>query len=257
MNLNIAASSLARRRFTFRCLILGAKVARNGFARALVVVSATIFGLCSVTGAEPLARGFAVNLGDMRLRTAEEYDYPRSPPGFKGNTKDITMESFGLAFWMPDLAPLEGSAFSNPDRRPRESSRPHPGPDEYIVIVRTFARAKAYEAKGSPSPETALRNLERWLVSYDLIDDHGLKRLLPAGPAKLPTATWFDFSDANTSADLSCFLEGEAPNPGCLVRLVLNDFDIYAVLDIPADARYQVPKIAAGIRTLLRRWIEK
>lgn len=203
---------------------------------------------------EASAKVITVLLAGLKLRVPETYVFPQG--GEITEFGPVRMQGISIAFWMPDLAAPERNMFFTTTYRPSETRRPFPRGDEHLVIVRSMGPTDVRKRRGQPPPAVGIENLRTAVESSDLVEDRGLTRIVPTGRYPLPKATWFSLSEPATPFILTCFLEGEAPNPGCLVDLQFVDLDLTATLSIPTDARYGTARVAAGLRTLLDRWSE-
>ncbi len=152
------------------------------------------------------------------------------------------MDWTSIAFWVPDFQPPERDLSGKRDKRPVESSRPAPGPDEWVLKIIRLEPMRD-EDKGLPEMVASSRKYI-WSGHQEVPDG----TLMRAGEDH-----WFRLG-AEDDVLVRCF-----PGRDSLCRVILDLKDLRLRIDAlyVKSGVHQHDLILAGIRRLIAEWKNK
>ncbi len=179
--------------------------------------------------------------------------------------------TFTVAFWMPDGAGVLNPAYlpnhteidpvdlrlRRTPFRPRETGRPDPSSDRFVVVVGDFCARGGGPLPALPQAEGPHMGVRPNLMGLPTAlafsgYGYGALELFGCRAKQLPPPEWVSVPTNQDLGRTEMFCRPDADM--CFGWLDLPDYSVRALTFLPADAVGQVASVAAELRTLLKTW---
>ena len=209
---------------------------------------------------------FVIENGGITFKAPTTYIIGRRA---RGDSREIHhLAEFQFAYWMPDGAPTERDAGSLVGYRPKESRRPNPGPNEYVVRVVLAESIKSgketeYVRAGGGRYTPPLEMFENTDGSHNFLTsgEHfereqifGLIAFIPKDKS-FPRQTYRTPEAARTQAFIECNTPAAARTfPSCVANVFFRDEGFSFRLQFPREKISDWKSISERALALVKSW---